>query len=111
MKPQLNAIYLTVKDMDRAVKFYEDVFGTRASSKDKRMSLFELGNVVLLLYDSQVDNESVIFGNNVVPAIQVEDVSKMFEVIKNKNCEIISPLEKVGDYYLFQARDTEKAIL
>jgi len=26
MKPQIKAIYVAVQDMDRAVKFYEDIF-------------------------------------------------------------------------------------
>ena len=28
MKPQIKAIYITVKDMNRAVRFYEDIFDT-----------------------------------------------------------------------------------
>jgi predicted enzyme related to lactoylglutathione lyase len=27
MKPQIKAIYVAVKNMDRAVKFYDDIFG------------------------------------------------------------------------------------
>ena len=111
MKPQLNAIYVAVKDMDRAVKFYEDIFDIKVSSKDERMSLFDFGNINFLLYNPQTDSETISVGNNVVPAVQVEDVSKMFELLKNKNCEIVLPLEKVGDYYLFQARDTEDNII
>ena len=111
MKPQLNAIYVAVKDMDKAVKFYEDVFNVNVSSKDERMSLFDFGNIAFLLYNPQLDGETISVGNNVVPAFQVEDVSKMFEMLKNKNCEIVLPLEKVGEYYLFQAKDTEGNIV
>ena len=111
MKPQVKAIYVAVQDMDRAVKFYEDVFGVKVSSKDERMSSFGFKNVTFLLYNPKIDGETISSGNNVVPNIQVEDVNKMLELIKSKNCKIVLPLEKTGEYYLFQARDTEGNII
>jgi len=111
MKPQIKSIYVAVKDMDRAVKFYEDIFDVQASSKDNRMSSFEFDNITFLLYNPKSDNEAISMGNNVVPNIQVEDINKMLELIKSKNCEIVLPLEKIGKYNLFQAKDTEGNVI
>ncbi|RLE47291.1 VOC family protein [Candidatus Woesearchaeota archaeon] len=97
--------------MDRAVKFYEDIFDVKVSSKDERMSSFEFENITFLLYNPKIDNETISNGSNVIPNIQVEDINKMLELIKNKNCEIILPLEKIGKYNLFQAKDTEGNII
>ncbi|MBW2987648.1 VOC family protein [Candidatus Woesearchaeota archaeon] len=111
MKPQIKAIYIAVKDMDRAIKFYEDIFEVKVSSKDKRMSLFEFDNITFLLFDPKIDNEKVSFGNNVVPNIEVDNINKMLELIKSKKCEIVLPLEKVKEYKLFQAKDTEGNVI
>lgn len=111
MKPQIKAIYVAVQDMDRAVKFYEDIFDVKVSSKDERMSSFDFDNITLLLFNSKIDNEIISSGNNVVPNIQVEDVNKMLKLIKSKSCEIVMPLEKIEKYYIFQAKDTEGNII
>ena len=111
MKPQIKAIYVAVQDMNRAIKFYEDIFETKVSSRDKRMSLFEFDNITFLLFDPKIDNEKISYGDNVVPNIEVEDINKMLELIKNKNCKIVMPLEKVGKYNLFQAKDTEGNVI
>ena len=111
MKPQIKAIYVAVKDMDRAVKFYEEIFDVKVSSKDERMSSFDFGNIAFLLFNPKIDNETVFSGNNVVPNIQVENINQMLELIKSKNCKIVLPLEKIGKYHLFQAKDTEGNII
>ena len=70
MKPRIKAIYISVKNMDRAVKFYEDLFETKVSSLDKRMSSFDFDNISFLLFDSSIDGEKVSIGNIVVPDIE-----------------------------------------
>ena len=107
MKPQIHAIYVSVEDMDRAVTFYEDIFEIKVSSKEERMSSFDFDNISFLLFDPKMDNETVSRGNNVVPNIEVEDIDKMLELVKSKNCEIVMPLEKIGKYLMFQIKDTE----
>ncbi|RLE39365.1 VOC family protein [Candidatus Woesearchaeota archaeon] len=111
MKPQIKAIYVAVQDMDRAVKFYEDIFDVKVFSKDERMSSFEFDNITFLLFNPKIDNEMISSGNNVVPDILVEDINKMLELIRSKNCEIVLPLKKIGKYHLFQAKDTEGNII
>lgn len=111
MKPQIKALYVAVKDMDRAVNFYEEIFDVKVSSKDKRMSLFNFDSFSFLLFNPSIDGEIISMGNNVVPNIEVEDVNEMLEFVKSKGCEIVMPLEKIGKYSLFQAKDTEGNIL
>ncbi|MCD6398826.1 MAG: VOC family protein [Candidatus Aenigmarchaeota archaeon] len=111
MKPQIKAIYVAVQDMGRAVKFYEDIFDVKVSSKDERMSSFDFENITFLLFNPAVDDEEVSSGNNVVPNIQVEDINKMLELVKSKNCEIVMPLKKIEKYLIFQVKDTEGNVI
>jgi len=41
----------------------------------------------------------------------VEDVNKMLELVKSKNCEIVMPLEKIEKYQIFQVKDTEGNVI
>ncbi len=111
MKPQIKAIYVAVKDMDRAVKFYEAIFDVKISSKNERMSSFDFDNITFLLFNPKIDGETISSGNNVVPNIEVEDVNKMQDLVKSKECKIVLPLERIGKYMLFQVKDTEGNII
>jgi predicted enzyme related to lactoylglutathione lyase len=111
MKPQIKAMYVAVKDMDRAVKFYEYIFDVKVSLKDERMSSFDFDNISFLLYNPALDGEEVSNGNNVVPNIEVEDINKMLELAKNKGGVIVMPLEKIEKYQIFQIKDTEGNVI
>ncbi len=89
MKPLIKAIYIAVKDMERAVKFYESIFNVRVSSKDEKMSSFDFDNIFFLLYNSEVGNKVEPKESRVVPCVEVEDINKMFELVKKKGCEIV----------------------
>ena len=111
MKPQIKAIYVSVKNMSRAVKFYEEIFDVKVSSKKEKMSSFNFDNISFLLFNSKIDGETVFSGNNVVPDIEVEDVNKMLKLVKNKGCKIVMPLEKIDKYLIFQIKDTEGNVI
>jgi len=111
MKPQIKAIYITVKDMNRAVKFYEEIFDVKVSSNSDRMSSFDFKNISFLLFDPGIDGEKVSIGNNVIPNIEVGDINKMLELVKSKECKIVMPLEKIETYLIFQIEDTERNII
>ncbi|MCK5490992.1 MAG: VOC family protein [Candidatus Pacebacteria bacterium] len=111
MKPRINALYLSVKDMKRAVKFYENVFNVKVSLFNERISSFDFEIFTFLLFNPKIDNEKLLIGNNIIPNIEVENIKKMLKLIKNKECEIIMPLKKIDKYSIFQTRDTEGNII
>jgi len=43
MNCQINSLYLCVRDMDRAVMFYEDFFERRVTERDEIYSIFVIG--------------------------------------------------------------------
>lgn len=97
--------------MDRAIKFYEDIFDVKVSSKDKKMSSFDFENISFLLFDPSIDGGKVSIGNNVIPNIEVEDINKMLELVKSKECKMVMPLEKIETYLIFRIKDTEENII
>jgi len=107
MSPKIKALYLSVKNMKRAVGFYEEIFNKEISSFDQRMSSFDFDNITLLLYNPSADGEKTVVGNNVVPNIEVEDAKEMFKKLKDKGLKIVMPLEKIGKHLIFQVKDTE----
>ena len=111
MKPQIKALYVAVKDMNRAVKFYEEIFEVKVTSKDERMSSFDFDNISFLLFNPAIDGEKVSSGNNIVPNIEVGNINKMLELVKNKRCKTVMPLEKIGKYIIFQIKDTEGNVI
>jgi len=111
VKPQIKALYVAVKNMDRAVKFYEEIFDVKVSSKGERMSSFDFDNISFLLFNPAIDGEKVSNGNNVVPNIEVDDINKMLELVKSKGCKTVMPLEKIGKYIIFQVKDTEGNVI
>ena len=111
MKPQIKAIYVSVKDMDRAVKFYEEIFDVKVSFQRERMSSFNFDNISFLLFNPNIDGETVSSGNNIVPNIEVEDVNKMLKLVKDKEYKIVMPLEKIDKYLIFQIKDTEGNVI
>ena len=111
MKPRINAIYISVQNMERAVKFYEEIFDKGVSLSDKEMSSFDFDNISFLLYNPDVNDEKILFGNNVIPNIEVENIKKMQKLVTEKGCKIVMPLEKIGKYLIFQMEDTEGNII
>ena len=111
MEPRIKAIYLAIEDMDRAVKFYEEIFNISVSAYGEKMSSFDLGNISFLLFNPAFDDEDVIYGNNVVLNIEIDDIDKMFDFVKNEGCEIVMHPELIGEYLIFQVKDTEGNII
>lgn len=108
--PQLTAIYLAIKDMERAVKFYEKILGKKVDVKDKRMSQFNLGSIAFLLYDPAQDNGKVTYGENAVVCFQVEDLQAMYKLVKKEGC-LTTAIKTIGNYTYFQAKDSEGNIV
>jgi predicted enzyme related to lactoylglutathione lyase len=75
------------------------------------MNIFDFENIFFLLFNPINDGEIITMGNNIVPNIEVEDINKIFEFVKNKGLEIVMSLEKIDKYLIFQVKDTEGNII
>jgi predicted enzyme related to lactoylglutathione lyase len=97
--------------MERAISFYEKLLWQEVTSKDERMSTFELGNIQLLLYNPAVDNESVSYANNCIPTFEVTDIQHYKRLTGDNNLTVVMPLETIEQYKIFQFKDTEGNII
>lgn len=111
MKPKINAAYITVSDLNRAIEFYEAILDTKLTKFDERMSELKIGDFTLLLYDPKVDSWEPTIGDNTVLNIQVDDVERLLALVKEKECKIVMPVTEIGPDKFFQAEDTEGNII
>lgn len=111
MKAKLNSVYLAVKNMKRAVAFYEKILGRKVKFYDFQMSIFELSNISFLLFDPKYGSEKISFGNNAIVNFEVKNIKEAQKFIKHQKCKIVMALAKVNQYYIFQVKDPEGNII
>jgi predicted enzyme related to lactoylglutathione lyase len=120
--PVLVDTYLKVKDMDRAVRFYETFLGvkTKYRYQDRWASLTDgLG-----LYNPGFDVENdvptteydrdVRMGNNVIVAFGSDDVEREHERVKSLGATGVTEIVEVNlmaPYRFFQFQDTEGNVI
>lgn len=108
---QLNSIYISVRNMDRAIGFYEELFGQEAEVVDERFSVFLLGEMSFGLYSPAADGVTVAYGANCVPNFEVDDVEAEYSRLKGFVPAIDDEVTVLPEMELFQFKDTEDNIL
>lgn len=106
MKCNIRSFYLCVKDMERAISFYEDFFEKSVTVKDDVYSVFDINGFRLGLFAYEKMQERHVFGSNCIPSIDVENIN----VLKTKieGLEVCFPLTKIGNNWVVEIVDTEK---
>ena len=105
MEFHINSLYLCVKDMDRAIKFYEELFEKKASEKDYIYSVFDINGFRLGLFAYEKTGEHHTFGSNCLPSISVESLEYLKEKLNGK--EICFPITRIGNNWVAEFVDTE----
>ncbi len=108
---KINSLYITVENMKRAVVFYTNFFKKSPSHLDKRFTIFDISGITFALYNPKIDGENIILGNNCVINIEVKDIKKEYNKLKNLSVEILGKVEKIDNCFLFQFKDTEGNII
>jgi len=103
----LNSLYICVKNMDRAIKFYESFFEQPVFKKDKIYSIFIIKGFRFGLFNNSEVNENVTWGDNCLPSFKVNDINKIVEKLKILDREIVFPLTKILDNWVLEFKDTE----
>ena len=102
--PILNSVYITVSNMEKSIALYELIFWQEVDIYDDNMSVFELENISFLLSKYQ-KKDNIVFGNNTVINIEVENVEHMLNFCKSHKLEIVMPLQKIENFHIFQIKD------
>ncbi len=114
---KLDHFYISVENMDRAIKFYEDLLGRKVTNREENTwADFDLGGGFYFgLINPKIISDKRIVGNNAIPVFCADDVDAVFEKIKKLGVEIISPPENLAftdyPYRCFQCKDTEGNII
>lgn len=103
----INSLYICVKDMDRAIGFYENFFGQPVQVKNEIFSIFSIKGFRFCLFNNSKVNEKVIWGDNCLPSFQTDDMDKLMEKLKEMNAEIVFPLTKINDNWVLEFKDSE----
>ena len=105
MKVHINSLYLCVKDMDIAIKFYEELIEQQVTERDDIYSVFDVNGFRLGLFAYEKKNEPHTFGSNCLPSISVESLECMKEKLNGK--EICFPITRIGNNWVAEFIDTE----
>lgn len=105
MNCYIGSLYICVKDMDRAIKFYENFFEQPVTERDEIYSVFSINGFRFGLFAYKTVNEKHTFGSNCLPSIHVEN----FDILsaKIKDSEICFPLTKIGKNWVVEFVDSE----
>jgi predicted enzyme related to lactoylglutathione lyase len=112
-KVKFDHVYVSVKDMDRAIAFYEDLLGMKVAHREENQwADFEIdGGGYLGLIDPNIISEKRIVGNNSIPVFFSDDVDATYEKVKEHGTKITFPpknLEFTAYHYrCFECEDTE----
>ncbi|TGA95824.1 VOC family protein [Sporolactobacillus shoreae] len=107
LKMILNSMYLCVKDMDRAINFYEQLLDQKVSEKDEIFSIFNFEHNRLCLFNPSKVNEKHVWGNNCLPSFQVNNMDLLLNRIDELGAPIVFPLTKIGESLVLEFKDTE----
>ncbi len=103
----LNAMYVTVNDMTRALTFYKAVFQREPVQAEERFSMFDLSGTYFGLFCAAVDGEEIILGNNCVPNIEVEQIEAEYERIRALAPTVDPEIRQAKTFRYFQFKDID----
>lgn len=105
MECTINSLYLCVKDMDRAIKFYENFFEQKVFINDPIYSIFNINGFRLGLFAYQKMNEQHTFGSNCIVSLEVSSLEIL--TAKIKNLKLCFPLTKIKNNWVVEFIDSE----
>ena len=120
--PKLADTYLKVKDMDRAVRFYEAFLGVKAEYRYKDRWTSITGRLGLYNPSFDVENDVPMtefdrdtrMGNNVIVVFGSDDIEREHERVKSLGATGVTEIVEVNlmaPYRFFQFRDTEDNVV
>lgn len=103
----LNSLYICIKDMERAIHFYERFFEQPVCVRDEVFSIFDIKGFRFCLFNNQKVNESVKWGDNCLPSFEVNDMDRLLEKLRTLEAEIVFPLTRINSNWVLEFKDSE----
>ena len=105
MNCTIKSLYLCVKDMKRAIEFYENFFELQVSERDEIYSIFDIKGFRLGLFAYEKVDEPHSFGNNCLPSIEVDNLNTLKK--KLESLKIVFELKQIGENWVCEFEDSE----
>lgn len=93
--------------MERAIKFYENIFEQSIEIKDTVLSVFVLKGFRFCLFNNIKVNEEVTWGDNCLPSFEVNNIYELIEKLARLKVEIVFPLTKINNNWVLEFKDSE----
>ena len=103
----IKSLYVCVKDMQRAIEFYEKLLGQKVSERDEIYSVFDINGFRYGLFANQKVNGTKVWGNNCLPSLEVNDINLIQKTLEELNCPIVFPLTIIGKNKVLEFTDSE----
>lgn len=107
MNIKINSLYICVKDMKRAIAFYEKFLGQAVTIEDNAFSIFDIKGFRYCLFNNQSVNETVRWGDNCLPSFEVDSIYEAYDRAAALNCPIVFQLKQIGDNMVFEFTESE----
>ena len=109
MLKRVQSVYYTVKDMDRAVAFYEQTFGMKLKFRDgDKWAQFDAGNVNFALSSPE---ESASLEGGAVTAFEVDEMAPYQAAIEAAGCTILQQRDMGSHGRVLAFRDPDGNIV
>ncbi len=105
MRCRIGSLYICVKDMDRAIDFYERFFEQPVSERGDIYSVFDISGFRFGLFAYLTMNEPHSYGSNILPSVSVDSLEVLMHKTADK--EICFPLTHIGNNWVAEFADTE----
>ncbi|MBU0976479.1 MAG: VOC family protein [Patescibacteria group bacterium] len=111
---KLDHVHLNVKNLDRAIKFYEELLGMKVQHRYKeRWADFQTNDGTYLgLYNPKDDDKehTHMLGTNVTPVFRTGNIKEEHEMIRRLSPKTITGIQHINfihpyDFFMFE--DTE----
>ncbi len=107
MNIKLNSLYICVKDMKRAVNFYEKLLEQPVDIADEFFSIFDIKGFRFCLFNNSKMNEEVVWGDNCLPSFEVDNINILIEKLNKIEAEIVFPLTEIKNNWVLEFKDSE----
>lgn len=102
---RIDSLYICVRDMERAVNFYESFFDRKVSLKNDIYSVFDINGFRFGLFAFEKMKEDHLYGSNCLPSISFSDINELNDKLRDK--DICFPLKQIGSNWVAEIIDSE----
>ncbi|QAT48301.1 VOC family protein [Caproiciproducens sp. NJN-50] len=103
----LTSLYVCVKDMERAIRFYEILLGQKVTKKDPVYSVFDINGFRYGLFANEKRNEQHSWGNSCLPSLEVTDMDLALKRLEELHCPIVFAPTVIGKNQVLEFLDSE----